>query len=515
MNYGKNGGLLFGDCGGRISNLDCNTPFMNVGPLGPQKIVLMNSQFEIDSCSFAPVNTSIDNDEFSLQIYGMMGSGARTRINECEFVSGSDNTMNPPVLITDASVELNECDFSGVTNASAILADGSALFMGEDADDVEIGSNRFIRAESFNDVYGAPLFLLQGGGRADLFCGYNSFVDEDILQNGGAGDFVRFVGNGDGIDEMAWIHNWWGSSCFTAVNISSPPRIPLWANPSLSWTNHSSTCNEAPALCGVVQTAQQLLDLGNQAMYQVLAISYYRMVIEMYPNSPQAVEAAIRLKKLGVKQAREGEDYVSTKNVMTEVAQGVSQQNPTLSLYLAAHKEVIAAEAGEADAALAVLEPMLNQSTTEDDYRTVAKAIMEVDAASSPSGGLSSAHQGIQSMRTRNAERNLLSYRGGSVPRLSSSGETILEPKFSLFNTAYPNPFNPIVHLMMNLPERGNLDLSAYNMLGQHVRTVFSGEATAGRNQFSFDAEGLAAGTYFIRASMNGKSETVRVMYMP
>ena len=51
----------------------------------------------------------------------------------------------------------------------------------------------------------------------------------------------------------------------------------------------------------------------------------------------------------------------------------------------------------------------------------------------------------------------------------------------------YPNPFNPSTTIRFDLPVRARVTLTIYNMLGQKVRTLVSGQIVAGRHQVVWD----------------------------
>ncbi len=68
----------------------------------------------------------------------------------------------------------------------------------------------------------------------------------------------------------------------------------------------------------------------------------------------------------------------------------------------------------------------------------------------------------------------------------------------------YPNPFNPSTIIQFALPSSGKVKLEVYNILGQGVRTLVSGDLSAGTHQVTFDGRSnsgsiLSSGVYFYR----------------
>ncbi len=61
----------------------------------------------------------------------------------------------------------------------------------------------------------------------------------------------------------------------------------------------------------------------------------------------------------------------------------------------------------------------------------------------------------------------------------------------------YPNPFNPSTTIKFSLPERSEVKLSIYNLLGQEIEVLFQGEKEAGSYEYVFENKSLSTGVYF------------------
>jgi hypothetical protein len=69
----------------------------------------------------------------------------------------------------------------------------------------------------------------------------------------------------------------------------------------------------------------------------------------------------------------------------------------------------------------------------------------------------------------------------------------------------FPNPFNPSTRIAFVLPERTEVRLAVYDLLGREVSVLLDAVADAGRHVVEFDAEGLASGMYVYRLSAGGE----------
>lgn len=86
-------------------------------------------------------------------------------------------------------------------------------------------------------------------------------------------------------------------------------------------------------------------------------------------------------------------------------------------------------------------------------------------------------------------------------------------PKFFILSQNYPNPFNPSTTIKFALPERANVKLTIYNMLGEKVTELVNGELDAGYHKFEFNANSLPSGIYFYELNA-GKFREVKKMVL-
>jgi len=85
----------------------------------------------------------------------------------------------------------------------------------------------------------------------------------------------------------------------------------------------------------------------------------------------------------------------------------------------------------------------------------------------------------------------------------------IIPQEFAI-SRAYPNPFNPSLNVEVGLPDRGQLEVSVYNLSGQRVGQLASGTYSAGTYDMTFDAGDLSSGVYFVKASFAGRYTDMR-----
>jgi hypothetical protein len=82
---------------------------------------------------------------------------------------------------------------------------------------------------------------------------------------------------------------------------------------------------------------------------------------------------------------------------------------------------------------------------------------------------------------------------------LADVGSKLIEStphSYKLFNN-YPNPFNPSTKISYSLPEKSQVILKIYDMIGNEIATLVNEEKTSGNYSIDFNASDLASGIYF------------------
>ena len=101
---------------------------------------------------------------------------------------------------------------------------------------------------------------------------------------------------------------------------------------------------------------------------------------------------------------------------------------------------------------------------------------------------------------------NLWNSGGTAIKPLQTSG---LPDRYKLAQN-YPNPFNPTTTISFQMPKAGNVNLKIFNIVGQEVRDLESGNLTAGSYQAIWDGKDnfgktVASGVYFYQLSVQGE----------
>ncbi len=101
------------------------------------------------------------------------------------------------------------------------------------------------------------------------------------------------------------------------------------------------------------------------------------------------------------------------------------------------------------------------------------------------------------------------------TPGISADGaaDVVMPASFEL-GEPYPNPFNPSTTVNVSLTESASLQVVVYDLQGRQVASLANGSFGAGNHSFSFNADGLASGVYFLQANADGNVATRKLVLM-
>ncbi|MFA5051871.1 MAG: right-handed parallel beta-helix repeat-containing protein [Patescibacteria group bacterium] len=78
----------------------------------------------------------------------------------------------------------------------------------------------------------------------------------------------------------------------------------------------------------------------------------------------------------------------------------------------------------------------------------------------------------------------------------------------------YPNPFNPTTTISYDLPRSADVDVSIYNILGQHVVTLVNTRQPAGYYHVTWDGRQASSGIYLYRVQADEFVQSMKMVLM-
>ncbi len=78
----------------------------------------------------------------------------------------------------------------------------------------------------------------------------------------------------------------------------------------------------------------------------------------------------------------------------------------------------------------------------------------------------------------------------------------------------YPNPFNSSTTIEYRIPEKSNVTIKIYDILGREVKTMDQGEQVPWHYTVSFNASSLASGVYFYQINAGNFNQTKKMILL-
>ena len=89
---------------------------------------------------------------------------------------------------------------------------------------------------------------------------------------------------------------------------------------------------------------------------------------------------------------------------------------------------------------------------------------------------------------------------------------TVSEVNDFAISNAYPNPFNPSTSIELDLNKDSYVSINVYNVSGQLVDQIFSGNLNSSNHRFTWDASFVSSGVYFMNIQVDDILETKKLM---
>ena len=85
--------------------------------------------------------------------------------------------------------------------------------------------------------------------------------------------------------------------------------------------------------------------------------------------------------------------------------------------------------------------------------------------------------------------------------------------KFNL-DQPYPNPFNPILSIPIEIHQRSDVSIIIYDINGRFINEVISQSIEMGQHQFFWNAQNKSSGVYFIQTVVNDQKYQSKVILL-
>ena len=101
------------------------------------------------------------------------------------------------------------------------------------------------------------------------------------------------------------------------------------------------------------------------------------------------------------------------------------------------------------------------------------------------------------------------------VAKATAVEENVIPEKISLYQN-YPNPFNPETRISFDIPQKGNVKFTIYNIIGSEVRSLVNNDLEQGTYHVTWNGKdnfgrSVASGVYLYKLESNNNSVTKKM----
>ena len=87
-------------------------------------------------------------------------------------------------------------------------------------------------------------------------------------------------------------------------------------------------------------------------------------------------------------------------------------------------------------------------------------------------------------------------------------------PYYFEITDVYPNPFNPVLNIYINIAWAALTQVNILDITGKHINTIHSGYLQPGSHEMRWNGESLPSGVYFVSVTSDEKNLTEKVVLL-
>ncbi len=95
--------------------------------------------------------------------------------------------------------------------------------------------------------------------------------------------------------------------------------------------------------------------------------------------------------------------------------------------------------------------------------------------------------------------------------KYSATVEVNIYPKEFELSQNFPNPFNPSTKIRFAVPEKSQVKLALYDILGRELEVIFNDELNPGVNEVEFNGSNLPSGIYLVKMEADNYQKTIKM----
>ena len=88
------------------------------------------------------------------------------------------------------------------------------------------------------------------------------------------------------------------------------------------------------------------------------------------------------------------------------------------------------------------------------------------------------------------------------------------QPNSFALEQNYPNPFNPSTRIRYSVPNRSNVIIRVFDILGREIETLVDGEKQTGTYEITWHSKGLPSGVYFYQIKAGDFIQTKKMLLL-